>query len=254
MQLIIAPAKKMRVDPDSFPVLSQPAFLLQTQAILAVLKQLSKSDAQTLWRTSEKLTDTSFAALQALDLAGPLTPAVLAYVGIQYQSLAADILTQEALDYLQGHLRIVSGFYGLLRPFDGIVPYRLEMQAQLAVGGAQNLYDYWGQRLHDALDFDHGPLLNLASLEYSKAITAHLLSGEQVVDVVFGRLVDGRVKVAATPAKIARGSMVRWLALHQMTDVAAVREFADPNWQFDAERSTPTQLVFLEREPGRTNR
>lgn len=244
MQLIIAPAKKMRVDPDTFAPTAYPQYRDEAAELLATLRALTPAERQRVWACSDKLAATCERMLATTDLTKPLTPALLAYVGIQYQSMAPDLFTEPALQYVQAHLRILSGFYGVLRPFDAIVPYRLELGSRLAVGAAPNLYAYWGSRLHDALDFS-GPVINLASLEYAKAVRAYLQPDEQLLDVVFGRLENGRVRARATQAKIARGAMVRFLAEHNVQTVAGIRAFDHPQWQFAPDYSNATQLTFL---------
>lgn len=244
---MIAPAKKMVVAPDDFAVQSRPQGLPQTQQILARLRQLSYDQAKTLWHCSDKLARPNYDWLQRLDLTRELTPALMAYSGIQYQYMAPDLFTAPALAYAQENLRILSGFYGSLRPFDGVVPYRLEMQAKLSVAGAPNLYAFWGDRLYRSLHFDQGPVVNLASQEYAKAITPYLKPTDQLIEVIFGRLVAGRVKVTATRAKMARGAMVRYLAEQQVTDVAGIRRFKHPAYRLDDQRSTDQRLVFLDQ-------
>ncbi|MCG0631200.1 hypothetical protein IMAU80125_02608 [Lactiplantibacillus plantarum] len=127
MKIIIAPAKKMIIDQDAFPALTEPIYLDQTQQLLAQLQHLTYPEAKTLWHCSDKLAQPNYDWLQKIDLTRNLTPAILSYSGIQYRYMAPDVFTQPALDYIQTNLRILSGFYGILRPFDGIVPYRLEM-------------------------------------------------------------------------------------------------------------------------------
>lgn len=247
MKIIIAPAKKMVVDQDSFAVESQPQYLSATAQLLTQLKHLSYPEAKALWHCSDKLAQPNYQRLQTLDLSQNQTPALLSYHGIQYQYMAPDIFTQPALDYVRHNLRILSGFYGILCPFDGVVPYRLEMQAKLAVGDTTNLYHFWGNRLYTALTQKPEPIVNLASVEYAKAITPYLQPGQPMIDIVFASVVDGQLKVKATLAKMARGAMVRYLAEHQVTTVQAIRDFDHPDYQFDEQRSTATQLVFIHR-------
>lgn len=242
MEIIISPAKQMKPDYDTFYPEAYPQFLPQTQTILAALKALTPAARQKLWAASDKLAAQAEAQLAAIDFKGPLTPAVLAYVGVQYQAMAPDLFTEPALQYISAHLKILSGFYGVLRPFDGIVPYRLEMGAKLAVAGSANLYQFWGRRLHDALQF---PVLNLASVEYAKAVRPYLAPDETMIDVVFGHLVDGVVKTRATKAKLARGAMVRYLAEHQLSNPAMIVNFDHPRYHYAADLSTATKYVFL---------
>ena len=135
MRIIIAPAKKMVVDTDSFAVDSLPQFLEQTERLKAVLQSMSPQDLQALWKCNDSIAKLNIERLGQMDLRRNLTPAILSYEGIQYRYMAPGVMETAHLDYLQEHLRILSGFYGLLRPFDGVTPYRLEMQAKLAVDG-----------------------------------------------------------------------------------------------------------------------
>jgi cytoplasmic iron level regulating protein YaaA (DUF328/UPF0246 family) len=246
MQIIIAPAKKMRVATDDFAPTAKPEFLAQATTLLGCMQNLPLPEMQAIWQCSDKLARTAYATLQDTKLTGSLTPAIMAYVGIQYQSMAPELFTEPALAYVQKHLRILSGFYGVLRPFDGIVPYRLELQSKLPVNSAADLYRFWGSHLHDALDFTNGPVLNLASKEYSRAIATHLRPGEQLIDIVFGRLEQGRVKMRATRAKQARGAMVRFMAENNVQDLASLEQFDDPQYRFAPQLSSDKQLVFLE--------
>lgn len=245
MKIIIAPAKKMIIDQDSFPVETRPQYLEQATQLLQRLRQLSYPEAKALWHCSDKLALPNYQWLQTMVLERKLTPALLSYSGIQYQYMAPDIFTEPALRYVQANVRILSGFYGIVRPFDGIVPYRLEMQAKLRVGSAANLYQFWGDQLYRALTPKPEPIINLASQEYAKAITPYLLPNQPFINVIFASLVDGRLKVKATLAKMARGEMVRFLAEHQITTVADVSKFDHPDYRFDPQRSTANQLVFL---------
>ena len=134
MRIIISPAKKMNVDRDSLPCRTMPAFLARTEELMETLCCLSPRELQVLWKCNDKIAAQNIERLRTMDLREGLTPAILAYEGIQYRYMAPGVLAEEALDYLQEHLLILSGFYGVLRPFDGVTPYRLEMQAKLKAG------------------------------------------------------------------------------------------------------------------------
>lgn len=248
MQIIIAPTKKMVVNTNDFDTQGSPIYIEETRQILKKMRTLDYDQAKTMWHCSDKLARPNYDWLQELDLDAQLTPAILSYTGIQYQYMAPDLFTAPALAYVQSNLRILSGFYGILRPFDGVVPYRLEMQSAIRVAGTKNLYDFWGDRLYRALHFDQGPVLNLASQEYAKAITPYMQPNDQLVNVVFGSEVDGKLKTKATLAKMARGEMVRYLAEHHIHDLKGITQFDHPDWHFDAERSTDNKLVFVNNE------
>ncbi|GEK28596.1 peroxide stress protein YaaA [Furfurilactobacillus siliginis] len=245
MKIIISPAKKMKVDTDSFDVAALPQYLPETQQLLDQLLQLPYPKLQSLWHCSDKLAQQAYRQLQQTDLTRQLTPALVAYSGIQYQYMAPDVFTDQAFAYVQAHLRILSGFYGALRPFDGVVPYRLEMQTPLPVAEHPNLYAFWGSKPKQALNLNHEPLINLASQEYSKTIRNYLQPDEPMIDIVFGHLVDGKLKTRATFAKMARGEMVRFMAENDVQQVDALKSFDRLNYHFTPSLSTATTLVFL---------
>ena len=168
MRIIISPAKKMNVDRDSLPVRDQPFFLDQTETILRELQSRSPAELQKLWKCNDAIAAVNVERLEKMDLHSRLTPAVLAYEGIQYQYMAPGVFTDQQYEYIQEHLRILSGFYGLLRPFDGVTPYRLEMQAKLSVSGAKDLYAFWNRTLAEHLFRETNCIINLASKEYSQ--------------------------------------------------------------------------------------
>lgn len=246
MKIIIAPAKKMVVDVDTFNYQALPALLDQTTQLLARLRTFNYAELKQLWHCSDKLAQSNYDWLQKMDLHRQLTPAILSYSGIQYQYMAPDLFTDAGLAYIQDNLRILSGFYGCLRPFDGVVPYRLEMQSKLTMPGAHNLYDFWDDQPYHAVTTTAEPIINLASQEYAKAIRPYLAPQQATIDIVFATEVDGRLKTKATLAKMARGEMVRYLAEHQITTLAGVREFDHPHYRYAAEESTEQKIVFIQ--------
>lgn len=244
MKIIISPAKKM-TDKTVLPWEELPAFIDRSEVLLACLRELSFDECKTLWGCSQKLAETNFERLQTMDLRGDLAPALLSYVGIQYQYMGAAVLDDGSYDYLQEHLRILSGFYGVLRPFDGVTPYRLEMQAKLAVDGAANLYEFWGSSLYDAVMDGDRTVVDLASVEYSECVSAYLREDDRLLKVVFGELSNGKVVQKGTLAKMARGEMVRFMAAHHVEDVEALKEFAELGYRFAPQLSSENEYVFL---------
>lgn len=245
MRLIISPAKKMRTDTDSFPCHALPAFLEQTQQLLDRLRQLSPQQLKTLWKCSDQIAALNQERLAAMDLRRALTPALLSYEGIQYRYMAPGVFTQEELDYVEEHLRVVSGFYGLLRPFDGVTPYRLEMGAKLSVDGKKDLYEFWGDTLAQALCRETDLVVNLASREYSRAIAPHLPETVTFLTCVFGEEQNGRVIEKGTLCKMARGEMVRYLAQCRGKDPEALRAFDRLGYRFRPDHSDEKTYVFL---------
>ncbi len=245
MKIIIAPARTMRVDSDALPYQGLPQFLNQTREILAWLRTLNYDELHRLWwNCSTRLATQNYHWLQEMNLTRNLTPAIIAFSGLQYQYMAPDVLTDHGLTYLSHHLRILSGFYGLLRPFDGIVPYRLGMGDQAHVKGTNNLYEFWGAQLYQALYQDNDLVLNLASKEYERAIRPYLTINDRFVTCLFGEEVGGRVKQKATWLKMARGEMVRYLAERGIDDLAGVKTFNVGGYRYRNKYSTANRLVF----------
>lgn len=245
MKIIISPAKKMKTD-DVLPWRDLPAFLEKTDRLLAALRAMPAARLKSLWKCSDAIAGENLRRLERMDLRRGLTPAILSYEGIQYRYMAPDVFTDAQFDYLQEHLRILSGFYGLLRPFDGVTPYRLEMGARLAVDGCRDLYAFWGGKLARALAGESGWVLDLASKEYSRAVLPHLPPSLRVVTCVFGELrPDGKVVEKGTLCKMARGEMVRWLAETGTAHPDGLPAFQGLGYRYDPDRSTGARMVFL---------
>ena len=245
MRIIIAPAKKMVVDTDSFAVDGLPVFLEQTERLKATLQGMSPAELQALWKCNDAIAKLNVERLSAMDLRRRLTPAIVSYEGIQYQYMAPGVMETAQLDYLREHLRILSGFYGLLRPFDGVTPYRLEMQAKLPVDGHRDLYGFWSDTLARRLAAETDFVLNLASKEYSRAVEPHLPKSVRFLTCTFGEWKDGKVIEKGTICKMARGQIVRWLAENNVTSWADIRAFDQLGYRFQPELSSENHNVFL---------
>ncbi len=248
MRVLISPAKKMRTDTDSLPPLSLPEFLAESETLLSALRCLTAKQLQTLWKCNDTIAALNIERLAQMDLQRNLTPAILSYDGIQYQYMAPGVLERSGLDYIQTHLRILSGFYGLLRPFDGVVPYRLEMGARLAVGTCQDLYAFWGGKLAAALTQETDLVVDLASKEYSRAVMPHLPAQVRQIKCTFGQLHQGKVVEKGTLCKMARGEMVRFLAENQIEDARWIPDFTGLGYRYCPERSSAGNYVFLQEE------
>ena len=244
--IIISPAKKMNVVEGPPYVEATPRFLEQTTQLMQAVQALSYDEAKALWRCSDKLATLNYERYQAMDLARDTTAAVLAYEGIQYQHVAPQVMSDSELAHLCAHLRILSGFYGVLRPTDGVVPYRLEMQAKLAVAGARDLYAFWGDTLATSLATETDTLVNLASVEYAKAVVPHAAAaGLHVLTCLFGQVINGRFVQRSTEAKAARGTFVRWCAENNVTRTEDFAGFAERGYALNEERSVSDTLVFV---------
>lgn len=267
LQAIISPAKQMRVAADTFAPRGIPPFPARTERLYRELVAIERAQGpeglRSLWRVNDKLLAENIERLHSfvpvrddtqLDdplVARTVSPAVFSYVGIQYRSMAPEVMGFTELEWLQEHLWILSGSYGCVRPFDAVEPYRLEMGAKLAVDGARDLYAFWGDALAQAICAvdDSVTVVNLASVEYAKAVLPHLPESAQIVTCIFGEdLRNGRPVQRATASKIARGSMVRWMAEHGTVDARDLERF-DVGYALApdlcSERNRERILVFM---------
>ena len=206
------PAKKMRSDTDGPAPCALPQYLDRAEHIRDILQGMSYDQLKQLWKCNDQIAAQNVVRLRDMDLRRKLTPALYAYDGIAFRYMRPGVFTDRELEYIEEHLRILSGFYGVLRPFDGVTPYRLEMGAKLPLDGQRDLYGYWGDVVAGSVCADTGLIINLASKEYSQTVEKHLPPGVRFVTVVFGEHINGKTVEKGTMCKMARGKMVRWMA------------------------------------------
>ena len=250
LKIMISPAKKMRIDDDFPEEVSLPLLMEQTEQIMEYLQSLEPEALKEIWKCNDKLVQENTERLKNMNLRNRLTPAVISYEGIQYQTMAPGVMDQNLLEYLKNHLYILSGFYGILRAFDGVVPYRLEMQAKMKWQW-KTLYEYWGDNLYRILARPGDTIINLASKEYSKAIEPWLTKEVSMITCVFGEQEEGScgqkmpgVKVKATAAKMARGAMVRYMAENQVTAPEQIKNFDWMGYRYIENLSDSSVWVF----------
>ena len=248
MKLIISPAKKMKTEDDFLAAERLPPLLEQTEVLLEYLQSLSYEALKKLLCCNDSIAKLNFERYQTMDLHRNLTPALLAYEGIQYQYMGPSVFTLKQFEYVQKHLRILSGFYGLLRPMDGVVPYRLEMQAKLKAPFCNNLYDFWGDRLFRLLAAEDDTLVNLASAEYSRAVLPYAEGRMQVVTPIFGEWVGDDIKEKGVFVKMARGEMVRFLAERNARSPQEMKGFDRLGYRYHPEYSDDSTWMFLRQK------
>lgn len=244
MKVIISPAKKMNVDTE-FEIRNMPRFLDKTDFLMKHIQKLTYGEAKNLWKCNDKIATTNFEYFSNMSLTERLTPAILSYEGIQYQYMAPNVFNTEQFDYLENHLNILSGFYGILNPFDGIVPYRLEMQSPINLDGYKNLYDYWGDSLFRKLYEDTDIVLNLASKEYSKCIENYLNDNVLFISCTFGEYKEGKIITKGTLAKMARGEMIRYMTEEKIETLSEIKNFNRLGYTYNEEKSNNKNMVFI---------
>lgn len=256
MKIILSPAKKMNTDTDTLAPQGLPVFLSKTEEIMKWLQSKNGAELKKLWGCNDKIAEQNLERLKGMNLYEGLTPAVLSYEGLAFRYMAPAVFETQQFEYLQDHLRILSAFYGVLKPMDGITPYRLEMQAKAAIGGAKDLYDFWGNELYRQVRDDSGIIINLASNEYSKCIGKYVTDSDRYITVTFceraagqdGGNEDeksfGKLVTKGTYAKMARGEMVRFMAENGIEDPKEIQKFNGLGFVFREELSSDAEYVF----------
>ena len=235
----------MRVDTDTFACSTLPVFMEKTEILMRWIQGLSYEEQKKLWACNDKIASQNAERFAHMDLRRNLTPALLSYDGIQYTYMAPAVFEDGQYDYVQDHLRILSGFYGVVKPLDGVVPYRLEMQAKASVYGCKNLYDFWGDSLYREVIDDSRIIVNLASKEYSRCIEKNLRPDDRFVTCFFGELEGNKVVQKGVYAKMARGEMVRFMAGIQAETPEQIKAFNWSGYHYDEDRSSDNEYVFI---------
>jgi uncharacterized protein len=256
MLFLLSPAKSLDYDtPAGDLPHTRPQFLAQSAELITALRDHSVQDIASLMSLSDKLAALNVARYQAWSprfTAKNSKQAVLAFNGDVYDGLAAKTLPANDLAWAQEHVAILSGLYGVLRPLDWMQPYRLEMGTALQVGGANNLYQFWGPRiavhLNARLAADKTPVVvNLASQEYFKSVDQKVLRA-RVIECVFEDWKAGQYKIISFFAKKARGLMARYAIMNRVSTPRKLEGFDLEGYAFDAAASEPDRLVFRRRQ------
>ncbi|WP_134942722.1 peroxide stress protein YaaA [Pseudomonas syringae] len=253
MLMVISPAKTLDFEtPPTTGRFTQPQYLEHSQELIDQLRELTPAQISELMHLSDKLAGLNAARFGSWNPEFTLDnakQALLAFKGDVYTGLEAETLSEAQLDYAQGHLRMLSGLYGLLRPLDLMQPYRLEMGTRLANARGKDLYAFWGTRISEWLNealADQGDdlLLNLASTEYFSAVKRSALKA-RIIDTEFKDFKNGQYKIISFYAKKARGMMSRFVIEERINDPQALQAFDVQGYRYNREQSTPDKLVFL---------
>ncbi|MYM63816.1 peroxide stress protein YaaA [Pseudomaricurvus sp. HS19] len=257
MLLVISPAKNLDYEsPLATKKHTQPDFLDQSQLLIDELRHLAPQDISKLMHISDKLGVLNYDRFQQWAQpfdAGNARPAVLAFNGDVYSGLDAPHFKADDFNFAQKHLRILSGLYGLLKPLDLMQPYRLEMGTKFANQRGANLYDFWGERITDALNaqlksLKSEVLVNLASNEYFKSVKPKALQAE-VITPVFKDWKGDQYKIISFYAKKARGLMCAYAIKNRITDPQQLKQFDSEGYAYNEAMSSDKEWVFIRRQP-----
>lgn len=256
MLTLLSPAKTL--DFETPPVTehsSMPDYLDESATLIDILREYSSGDIAAMMKLSTKLADLNvqrYSDWQVPFPSGQAKAAILAFKGDVYTGLDADNLPEADLDYAQDHLRILSGLYGLLRPLDLILPYRLEMGTKLENPLGTNLYSFWGDKLTRAINeltdaSGINTVVNLASNEYFKAVTPKKLNAT-LITPVFKDEKNGKYKIISFYAKKARGMMAAYQIRERIENAEDLKAFDVVGYRYNEEESTAADWVFKRAE------
>ena len=275
MIIIISPAKNMRKSEDWKELidegeLSCPRLYEKSNEVLAHMKEYITEEIRAIMKIKEDLAQLNYCRFQRMK---PIsccknskdgkespkftgkTPAIFAYDGIQYKSISPESISKDGIEFLNDHLRIISGLYGVLRPFDMIDEYRLEMQTKVKVNEKANLYSFWDGSISGNISEDlggEGIVLNLASKEYSKTVEKYFDNKKseskiKLITCTFKVEKAGKLKVESTASKKARGYMVRYIAENKIDDIEGVKTFNIDGFTYSENESTEKEIVFVKK-------
>lgn len=259
MLALISPAKTLDYE-STLPTdhYTLPRLLDQSQQLIDVASQLSATEIAQLMSVSEKIAQLNVARFhdwQADFNFSNARQAIFAFKGDVYTGLDAYALVDQEIEFAQQHLRMLSGLYGLLRPLDLMMPYRLEMGTKLANSVGANLYAFWGDTITNLINADLAEtqsevLVNIASDEYYKSVNEKKINAE-IIKPVFLDQKNGKYKVISFYAKKARGLMARYIIENKLEHAEDLKSFNTDGYYFDAESSLKGELVFKrDEQPG----
>ncbi len=253
MIVVISPAKTLDFEEKNSNLpMSEPRFLEKSQEIIDEIKNYDSYSLEKLMKISTKLATLNRDRYQvwtpSLDTA---KQCILAFKGDVYRGLDVGSLTDSELFYANEHLRILSGLYGVLRPFDGINEYRLEMGTKLKVNDLKDLYEFWDRTLEESLieelkNHKNKTIVNLASNEYFKSVEGLMKSDKvNVITPIFKELRGDEYKIISFNAKKARGIMTRYIIQNEIEDIEDIKKLDVDGYLFNEEMSTDKELVFI---------
>ncbi|MCL1925129.1 MAG: peroxide stress protein YaaA [Defluviitaleaceae bacterium] len=234
MKIIISESKTMKLKEHGET--NTPIFYDKSQIIKEYLKNMTLKDLQKLWKTNDNLTKLNYDRLHAEE--HELTPSLLAYEGLQFQYMNANNFKKDEWEYLDKHLIIISGFYGILKPTDGVTYHRLELQSKISIKDKKNLYEYWREDIESLLKGNI--ILNLASNEYSK-----IIKNLPMINCTFSVKENDKIKTKATDAKMLRGMMINFIAKNKIKEVERIKDFRSLSYSFSEELSSENNYIFI---------
>lgn len=251
MITIISPAKTLKTDIPAIQNSNNPTLIKHSKKLAAILKKQNPNQLAELMNISAKLAQLNYDRFQEWKYPYPENKsinAIYAFRGEVYTGIDIDSFTEDELNYTQNHLRILSGLYGLIKPMDAIMAYRLEMGTKLKVKENKNLYSFWGDIITKQINIElksmeESTIINLASNEYFKSINTKIIKAN-IINPVFKENKSGNYKIISIFAKKARGLMTRYIMQNKITKPEELIHFDKEGYYFNDNLSSKTEYVF----------
>lgn len=251
MLILISPAKKLQSNKNVHLKLTNIEFPGESKELVSEIRKYTPQDLSSLMDISPKLAELNFERYVKWEFpfnSEDAGPALYMFNGDVYRGMQASTFSEDEISFAQNHLRILSGLYGLLKPADKIMPYRLEMGTKLKTKKGKNLYEFWGDKITELINKQlkagkEKYVINLASNEYFKAVKPEKIQGK-IITPVFKEQKGENFKVIAIHAKRARGLMCRYIIKNKLSDIEDLKGFDYENYSFNYSLSSEKEFVF----------
>ncbi|WP_242821409.1 YaaA family protein [Candidatus Arthromitus sp. SFB-rat-Yit] len=229
---------------DSYNNLTMPTYIEKAKEIVYKINSLSDEEIRNIMGIDGELLKINRCRYKKFkfDLNG--NPAILSYTGTVYKNINANVFDNEEIEFCKDHIRILSGVYGILKPYDSIYEYRLEFKTKVKIGEFKDIYAYFGKCIYDDLVTYDNEILNLCSNEYSKAIIPYLSEKDEFVTCSFKIKKNNTIKSYAMDSKITRGKMVNFIVKNKINRYKDLREFNENGYSFNETLSNKNEYIF----------
>lgn len=245
MLSIISPSLTMKEISDNYMNLTIPVQIDMTKKIVNEINKFTFDEIRDVMRINDKLAiinKTRYKKMKFDDHGGA---AILSYNGTVYKNIKASSFDRDEIEFCKNNIRILSGLYGMLRPYDSIYEYRLEMKTKIKIGDKGNLYDYFGKTIYENIVSKDRVIINLCSKEYSFSIEPYLTSNDKFITCNFKTNRDGILKILSFDAKAARGMMVNFIVKNRINNHEDLKKFNENGYVFDEKLSNEREYIFI---------
>ncbi len=244
MIAIISPALTMKECRENYIDLTIPCQINKAKEIVEKIKTLSKEELKEIMGVNDKIAELNKLRYEHIKYDEYGTPAIISYTGTAYKSINASVFNKDEIEFCKNHIRILSGLYGVLKPYDSVYEHRLEMKTKISINNSKDLYDYFGRSLYNELVKEDREIINLCSEEYSKAITPYLKDEDKFITCSFKIYKNGSLKSYSTDAKSTRGLMVRYIVENKIDNKEFLKDFKENGYTFNESLSTEIEYIF----------